>query len=336
MKNLYKIEDELYIVSDKEKSPYCIKECPMAVLNIDRCDCQIFTACSNKVGNIILTTNDLLIKDGVQPIPDEFLEWFIKNPNCEEVEAEEVYFHGSGYYDKNALSKTQREIFSFMKRYKIIIPKEEPKQEVYWIGGVKWNDGTILKTQPFYHYDEGVKNWSSKFSSENKGKFEWINYERCEKPKQETVEEAAENHSKSMWGIYYDDIHPDVAITQTHGEISIEDFIAGYNLAQERMYSEEEKMKRRLKMTDKGLLSSCLSKNIDIDSLTGREVLNIYKAMKDYSEIKFLKQENMYSEEEVLKIIKHWDEYVWNEDSFNGKDRLSLEEWFEQFKNILK
>ena len=35
MKNLYKIQDELYIVSDKEKSSYCIKECPMAGLNID-------------------------------------------------------------------------------------------------------------------------------------------------------------------------------------------------------------------------------------------------------------------------------------------------------------
>jgi hypothetical protein len=35
---------------------------------------------------IILTTDQDLIKDGVQPIDDEFLEWFVKNPSCEFVE----------------------------------------------------------------------------------------------------------------------------------------------------------------------------------------------------------------------------------------------------------
>ncbi len=117
MKNLYKIQDELYIVSDKEKSSYCIKECPMTGLNIDRCDCQIFTACSNKVGNIILTTNKSLIKDGVQSIDDEFLEWFIKNPSCEIVDIGTSLLDGKdgyGYYGK----------------YKIIIPKEENKQSI--------------------------------------------------------------------------------------------------------------------------------------------------------------------------------------------------------------
>ena len=34
---------------------------------------------------IILTTDKDLIKDGVQPIDNEFLEWFVKNPSCEEV-----------------------------------------------------------------------------------------------------------------------------------------------------------------------------------------------------------------------------------------------------------
>jgi hypothetical protein len=59
----------------------------------------------------------------------------------------------------------------------------------------------------------------------------------------ETLEEAAEIHSKKMWGSYFDDIHPDVAITQTQGEISIQDFIAGAKWQQERMYSEEKVLK---------------------------------------------------------------------------------------------
>ena len=59
---------------------------------------------------IILTTDQDLIKDGVQQIDDEFLEFFIKNPSCEEVEIEKGYAFGTFY--------------------KIIIPKEEPKQHV--------------------------------------------------------------------------------------------------------------------------------------------------------------------------------------------------------------
>jgi len=34
---------------------------------------------------IILTTDQDSIADGVQAIDDEFLEWFVKNPSCEEV-----------------------------------------------------------------------------------------------------------------------------------------------------------------------------------------------------------------------------------------------------------
>ena len=59
---------------------------------------------------IILTTDKDLIKDGVQAIDDEFLEWFVKNPSCEEVEV----FHQDVY----SMGKWDR-------RYKIIIPKEE-------------------------------------------------------------------------------------------------------------------------------------------------------------------------------------------------------------------
>ena len=41
---------------------------------------------SSKQNVIILTTDQDLIKDGVQSIDDEFLEWFVKNPSCEEID----------------------------------------------------------------------------------------------------------------------------------------------------------------------------------------------------------------------------------------------------------
>lgn len=68
---------------------------------------------------IILTTDSQLIKNGVQAIDDEFLEWFVKNPSCESVEVE------VDEYRDTSISDT--EIFI---DYKIIIPKEQPKQEI--------------------------------------------------------------------------------------------------------------------------------------------------------------------------------------------------------------
>ena len=64
---------------------------------------------------IILTTDLDLIKDGVQPIDDAFLEWFVKNPSCEEVEVENLY--DSDFYE-------------------IVIPKQELPQ----IGTKEFND----------------------------------------------------------------------------------------------------------------------------------------------------------------------------------------------------
>jgi hypothetical protein len=60
---------------------------------------------------IILTTDQDLIKDGVQNLSDEFLECFVNNPSCESVEVQK-WFDGLDFLE-----------------YKIIILKEEPKQE---------------------------------------------------------------------------------------------------------------------------------------------------------------------------------------------------------------
>jgi hypothetical protein len=86
-------------------------------------DLEVINALGKK---IILTTDPQLIADGVQSIDDEFLQWFIKNSSCEKVEVElidtfkktnEVYVDeitGGNYYE-------------IIKKYKIIIPKEETK-----------------------------------------------------------------------------------------------------------------------------------------------------------------------------------------------------------------
>jgi hypothetical protein len=68
---------------------------------------------------IILTTDQDLIKDGVQAIDDEFLEWFVKNPSCEYVKITK---------DKIRQDKEFNDISHWnIYEYKISIPKEEPK-----------------------------------------------------------------------------------------------------------------------------------------------------------------------------------------------------------------
>lgn len=65
---------------------------------------------------VIMTTDQDLIKDGVQEINDEFLEWFVKNPNCEQISIEEVYFHWSGYYKSIRIIRTRKRKLYFHKR----------------------------------------------------------------------------------------------------------------------------------------------------------------------------------------------------------------------------
>ena len=66
---------------------------------------------------VILTTDQDLIKDGVQAIDDEFLEFFVKNPSCEFVEVENSYV-------AIKVGKPSPKV------YKIIIPKEETLEQV--------------------------------------------------------------------------------------------------------------------------------------------------------------------------------------------------------------
>ena len=110
----------IYITSDEEikEGDWCLSKLNEVVRFGKK-----FTSSLYK--KIILTTDQDLIKDGVQSIDDEFLEWFVKNPSCEFVETERLedgqYFD---YLEDNSV------IEGIYENYKIIIPKEEPKQTI--------------------------------------------------------------------------------------------------------------------------------------------------------------------------------------------------------------
>jgi hypothetical protein len=114
----------IYVTSDEEvkegdwfiMSGFILRKCDYVdnYMIIDTTQGKHFFSVCKK---IILTTDQDLIKDGVQAIDDEFLEWFVENPTCEEVEVEDYYNPTNMVYGINT------------SPYKIIIPQEEPKQE---------------------------------------------------------------------------------------------------------------------------------------------------------------------------------------------------------------
>ena len=178
---------------------------------------------------IILTTDQDLIKDGVQAIDDEFLEWFVKNPSCEEVDIKKLLYKVSSNYQGNRFNG-----------YKIIIPKEEAKQVntkqiMYNIGDVieiinpTKNQPKLFKTHKV-DIDFGVV-----YYYELNGKEETIGFSYIKKvePKQETLEEA----KAQAW----------IDFAKTNKDVDMYSFVIGYDKGakwqqeqDKNKYSEEE------------------------------------------------------------------------------------------------
>jgi hypothetical protein len=99
---------------------------------------------------IILTTDQDLIKDGVQDIDDDFLEWFVKNPSCENVDI-------SKHYDKVDIDG---KVY-----YKITIPQEKPTLEEVAVNC--WATGTWDNRDDFTDgFIEGAKWQAERMYSE--------------------------------------------------------------------------------------------------------------------------------------------------------------------------
>jgi hypothetical protein len=205
-KNIYKIGKELFITSDEEikEGDWCLDETFKPV--------NLWFYPEKLKGKIILTTDQDLIKDGVQAIDDEFLEWFVNNPSCEEVEIEEEDYSQKcrecGEYVKRGYICNRG---CFMKsgnfiptdkniKYKIIIPKEEPKQIKCYCGHTITCDcGPLEET-----LEEVAK--------------EWVN----------------NRFTKQICG---DESYPDIYASK---EGIVESHILFAKWQQERMYSEED------------------------------------------------------------------------------------------------
>jgi hypothetical protein len=104
------IPHHLYITSDAEikDEDYCVHTNQNSIIKIGKGEGKLMKG-HLYLKKIILTTDQDLIAEGVQDIDDEFLDWFVENPNCDFVEVQK-WFDGLDFLE-----------------YKIIIPQEEPK-----------------------------------------------------------------------------------------------------------------------------------------------------------------------------------------------------------------
>jgi len=268
----------IYITSDEEikEGDWCIDK--HNVVYKQETD-KIFTEFTG-AKKIILTTDFTLAPD-VHKIPDEFLEWFVKNPSCEEVGVELKTKQLVRPYD------VYNETVSY---YKIIIPQEEPKQEYKYIGECKGNNDNgcfmdssghdcgcftrISKEEP--KFDDSIENSLSIMSIANDmfGKKEELKQELLpdfkitknifdfvtdlsdtnkDEPKQETLEEAAKEFAKLMG--YKDEI---IFALEENA------FIEGVKWQAERMYSEEEVNKLFETLKQNSIDNVAIISNVDL------------------------------------------------------------------------
>jgi hypothetical protein len=180
---------------------------------------------------IILTTDQNLIKDGVQEIDDEFLEWFVKNPSCEKVEVK-IWF------DTSHISLGIGKVYHSnpnIPLYKIIIPKEEPTI----VDKLKEYFNTTSKEQIQKDWEETCKQTEGIISPTVD---EFIKAQETF-IKQETLEEAAEKYLK--YNLTKEALEFAKTICYAFKETKQDDLVeeailTGIQWQQERSYSEEE------------------------------------------------------------------------------------------------
>jgi hypothetical protein len=130
MKNVYKIGTSTYITNNEEikEGDWCLHNGILKrVLHIKYSGAIIVFNVGNgsiyghkfkNAKKIILTDDIKLISEGIQPIDDTFLEWFVRNPSFEYIEWSSEKIEGS--FDGE----------NWKYKYGTVIPREEPKQDL--------------------------------------------------------------------------------------------------------------------------------------------------------------------------------------------------------------
>ncbi len=186
--NLKTTKQNIYITNSKEikEGDWFYEPINESILKYDSKSNKLIKAVfSGFCNKIILTTDQDLIKDGVQKIDDDFLEWFVKNPSCEFVEVI------NDTYTVGEMSKLP--LGTRNHKYKLIIPKEEPKIKSF----------ENAKSFFINKIDKAIENSKQELKQECECTDECLGYltkdcKGIEQPKQETLEEVINNEINNI------------------------------------------------------------------------------------------------------------------------------------------
>ena len=201
---------------------------------------------------IILTTDQDLIEDGVQPIPDEFLEWFVKNSSCERVKVNR-FVSGKYFCTNPIISKEEtkpKTMLESLQEYFKNTSKEKVLED--------WNqfqhldkEGITVKEFLENQKQETLEEFSRRrFNEQKLDTYTSYNIEDAIKEGVKWQQEQEQNNENS-WFNEYQEVED--YIIKRIGDKFLEATPEKYNTAseatiallennwqQERMYSEEE------------------------------------------------------------------------------------------------
>jgi hypothetical protein len=288
---------------------------------------------------VVLSDDPTLLDSGVQAIPNDFLEWFVKNSDCEEVEVKHF-----GNCCGNQLIAECINCKNYNPVYKIILPKEEPKQEFTTVNGSSGCTITVTdeigKPIPYCGGLEEPKPHSFCETPEEKCTMNYCNENGCqnrerqltdleiairleeierEEPKQETNffeslqkyfketprEKVLEDWNKSA---HLDNVGP-----------TVEEFVENSN---------EERFNEAAELYLENV-NTKVHKDLERDGWMKIGFISGAKsdAARDYWFEKFQEQDkNKFSEEEVIQILINYQHYL------TTNDDRTADEWFEQLR----
>jgi hypothetical protein len=193
---------------------------------------------------IILTTDQDLIKDGVQAIDDEFLEWFVKNPSCEEVDVDKNWNYPLDKRWEYKIIIPQDEAKQRAKNYMSLKGALEPKQIKCYCGHTSYCDCSPLE-EPKQEENEIID------ISDHDGIGNAVDNLNNEPPQETTIEEAAKEFVLSH----------DFSQLTNPNHLANRCFQYGAKWMQERSYSEEDMKQFGLYLGDN--LKKLKNKSID-------------------------------------------------------------------------
>ena len=283
---------------------------------------------------IILTTDQDLIKDGVQAIDDDFLEWFVKNPSCEEVkilrcpiegtytldtpeeELKKNFYCGDEVdYDDKCLEQCDRCVDATGVDYGYL-PKEKPKYPIggYAPGNYMCNCSTC-KTQ-FQGDKRAVQCEPCAIKmiqeqniidmmkgDEELGLYDEIQPEQIwNEEKKKGIKQLIQDHKQETLKEAAEREYPTI-----HEQYQYDAFIEGAKWQKDQYTIEEQHIERSIGELEK-------------------------EYIKGFNQGSYWQQERSYSEEEVLNKLTHFAVEIQRQNK-QGIVPLRINEWFERNKN---